>query len=125
MEFQILDPLFIELGKKEGFLNQEIIQSIAEGATLQEITNVPKHIKELFVTSFEVTPSMHIRIQAAFQEYTDNAVSKTINFPRDATKEEVKEAYLMAYQERCKGITIYRSGSKGDQVLTCGTKQVC
>jgi ribonucleoside-diphosphate reductase alpha chain len=125
MEFQILDPLFIELGEKEGFLNPEIIQSIAEGATLQEITNVPKHIKELFVTSFEVTPSMHIRIQAAFQEYTDNAVSKTINFPRDATKEEIKEAYLMAYQERCKGITIYRSGSKGDQVLTCGTKQVC
>jgi ribonucleoside-diphosphate reductase alpha chain len=125
MEFQILDPLFIELGEKEGFLNQEITQSIAEGATLQEITNVPKHIKELFVTSFDVTPSMHIRIQAAFQEYTDNAVSKTINFPRDATKEEIKEAYLMAYQERCKGITIYRNGSKGDQVLTCGTKQVC
>jgi ribonucleoside-diphosphate reductase alpha chain len=125
MEFQILDPLFIELGEKEGFLNQGLIQSIAEGTTLQEIPNVPEHLKELFVTSFEVPPSMHIKIQAAFQEYTDNAVSKTINFPRDATKEEVKEAFLMAYQERCKGITIYRSGSKGGQVLTCGTKQVC
>jgi ribonucleoside-diphosphate reductase alpha chain len=125
MEFQIIDPLFIELGEKEGFLNQELIQSINEGATLQELPNIPKHIKELFVTSFEIPPFRHIKIQSAFQEYTDNAVSKTINFPRDATKEEVEEAFLMAYQERCKGITIYRSGSKGGQVLTCGTKQVC
>jgi ribonucleoside-diphosphate reductase alpha chain len=125
MEFQIIDPLFIELGKEEGFFNRELIQSIAEGATLQELPNIPKHIKELFVTSFEISPLWHIKIQAAFQEYTDNAVSKTINFPRDATKEEIEEAFLMAYQERCKGITIYRSGSKGDQVLTCGTKQVC
>ncbi len=125
MEFQITDPLFIELGEKEGFLSQELIQSITEGASLQELPNVPKHIKELFVTTFEIPPAWHIKIQAAFQEYTDNAVSKTINFPRDATKEEVREAFLMVYQERCKGITIYRSGSKGGQVLTCGTKQVC
>jgi ribonucleoside-diphosphate reductase alpha chain len=125
MEFQITDPLFIELGEKEGFLSQELIQSITEGASLQELPNVPKHIKELFVTTFEIPPAWHIKIQAAFQEYTDNAVSKTINFPRDATKEEVREAFLMVYQERCKGITIYRSGSKGGQVLTCGTRQVC
>jgi ribonucleotide reductase alpha subunit len=73
----------------------------------------------------EIPPAWHIKIQAAFQEYTDNAVSKTINFPRTATKDEVKEAFLMAYQERCKGITIYRSGSKPSQVLACGTKQIC
>jgi len=125
MEFQITDPLFIELGEKEGFLSQELIQSITEGASLQELPKIPKHIKELFVTTFEIPPTWHIKIQAAFQEYTDNAVSKTINFPRDATKEEVREAFLMVYQERCKGITIYRSGSKGGQVLTCGTRQVC
>ncbi len=125
MEFQITDPLFIELGEKEGFFNQDLIQSINEGASLQELPRVPKHVKELFVTTFEIPPSWHIKIQATFQEYTDNAVSKTINFPRDATKEEVREAFLMAYQERCKGITIYRNGSKGGQVLTCGTKQVC
>ena len=125
MEFQIMDTLFIELGEKEGFLNQELIQSITEGAGLQELPHVPKYIKELFVTTFEISPIWHIKIQAAFQEYTDNAVSKTINFPRDATKEEVREAFLMAYQERCKGITIYRSGSKGGQILACGTKQVC
>jgi ribonucleoside-diphosphate reductase alpha chain len=125
LEFQTTDPLFVEVGEKEGFLNRELMQSITEGASLQELPQVPKHIKELFVTTFEIPPVWHIKIQAAFQEFTDNAVSKTINFPRHATKEEVKEAFLMAYQERCKGITIYRSGSKSNQVLSCGTKQVC
>ncbi len=125
MEFQIMDPLFIELGEKEGFLNQELIQSITDGASLQDLSQVPKDVKELFITTFEIPPVRHIKIQATFQEYTDNAVSKTINFPRDATKEEVREAFLLAYRERCKGITIYRSGSKGEQVLTCGTRQVC
>jgi len=125
MEFQITDPLFMELGEKEGFLSPEVMRLITEGASLQDISQVPEHIKELFVTSFEIPPVWHIKIQAAFQEYTDNAVSKTINFPRDASKEEVREAFLLAYRERCKGITIYRSGSKGGQVLACGTKQVC
>jgi ribonucleoside-diphosphate reductase alpha chain len=125
LEFQTTDPLFVEVGEKEGFLNRELMKSITEGASLQELPHVPKHIKELFVTAFEIPPVWHIKIQAVFQEFTDNAVSKTVNFPRHATKEEVKEAFLMAYQERCKGITIYRSGSKSDQVLSCGTKQVC
>jgi ribonucleoside-diphosphate reductase alpha chain len=125
MEFEIMDPLFLELGEKKGLMNPELIKAISEGASLQELPQIPREIKELFVTSFEIFPMWHIKIQAAFQEYTDNAVSKTINFPRDATKEEVREAFLMAYEERCKGITIYRSGSKPSQVLACGTKQVC
>jgi ribonucleoside-diphosphate reductase alpha chain len=125
MEFQIMDTLFIELGEKKGFVNPELIKALSEGASLQELSQVPKQLKELFITAFEIPPLWHIKIQSAFQEYTDNAVSKTINFPRTATKDEVKEAFLMAYQERCKGITIYRSGSKPSQVLACGTKQVC
>jgi ribonucleoside-diphosphate reductase alpha chain len=125
MEFQITDSLFLELGEREGFMSQALIQSLHEGASLKDLPQVPQPIKELFVTTFEISPLWHIKIQAAFQEYTDNAVSKTINFLRDATKEEVKEAYMMAYRERCKGITIYRSGSKAKQVLACGTKQVC
>jgi ribonucleoside-diphosphate reductase alpha chain len=125
MEFQMTDPLFIELGEKEGFLSQGLMKALSEGATLRDLPGVPQHIKELFVTAFEIPPIRHIQVQAAFQEYTDNAVSKTINFPRDATKDEVKEAFLTAYRERCKGITIYRSGSKPSQVLACGTKQVC
>jgi ribonucleoside-diphosphate reductase alpha chain len=125
MEFQITDPLFIEFGKKRGFLNPELIAALSEGTSLRELPQVPRDVRGLFVTAFEIPPASHIKIQAAFQDYTDNAVSKTINFPRDATKEEVREAFLMAYQERCKGITIYRSGSKPSQVLACGTKQVC
>ena len=125
MEFQITDPLFVELGEKEGFMSRGLIQSLAEGASLGDLPDVPQRMKELFVTTFEISPLWHIKIQAAFQEYTDNAVSKTINFPRDATREDVKEAFLMAYRERCKGITIYRSGSRSGQVLACGTKQVC
>jgi ribonucleoside-diphosphate reductase alpha chain len=125
MEFQITDPLFVERGEKEGFMSPGLIQSLAEGASLGDLPDVPQRVKELFVTTFEISPLWHIKIQAAFQEYTDNAVSKTINFPRDATREDVKEAFLMAYRERCKGITIYRSGSRSGQVLACGTKQVC
>jgi ribonucleoside-diphosphate reductase alpha chain len=125
MEFQITDPLFLELGEKEGFMSQALTQSLNDGASLKDLPQIPRHIQELFVTTFDISPVWHIKIQAAFQEYTDNAVSKTINFPRDATREDVKEAYLMAYKERCKGITIYRSGSKAKQVLACGTKQVC
>ena len=125
MEFQMTDPLFLELGEKEGFLSQGLMKALSEGAILRDLPDVPQTIKELFVTAFEIPPLWHIKIQAAFQEYTDNAVSKTINFPRDATKDEVREAFLTAYQERCKGITIYRSGSKPSQVLSCGTKQVC
>ncbi len=125
MEFQITDPLFVEFGEREGFLNPELNKSLLEGASLRELTQVPQYVKDLFVTTFEIPPVWHIKIQAAFQEYTDNAVSKTINFPRDSAKEEVREAFLMAYRERCKGITIYRSGSKTKQILGCGTKQVC
>jgi ribonucleoside-diphosphate reductase alpha chain len=125
MEFQVTDPLFIELGEQKGFLNPELLKALSEGASLQDLPQVPKEVTELFITTFEIPPVWHVKIQAVFQEYTDNAVSKTINFPRDATKEEVRKAFLMAYQERCKGITIYRSGSKPSQVLACGTKQVC
>ncbi len=125
MEFKMTDPLFLELGEKEGFLSQDSMKALSEGANLRELPNVPRSFNELFVTAFEISPVWHIKIQAAFQEYTDNAVSKTINFPKDATKDEVREAYLLAYREKCKGLTIYRSGSKTGQVLACGTKQVC
>lgn len=125
MEFHMTDPLFLELGEKEGLLSPGLMKALSEGAMLRDLPETPQTIKGLFVTAFEIPPAWHIKIQAAFQEYTDNAVSKTINFPRDATKDDVKDAFLMAYQERCKGITIYRSGSKPSQVLSCGAKEVC
>ncbi len=125
MELHIIDPIFLEIGKKMEFLNDNLIRDLSEGKSLSEILSIPEEVRKLFVTSFEISPYWHIKMQAAFQEYTDNAVSKTINFPRTATKEEVREAFLMAYRERCKGLTIYRSGSKEKQVLVCGTHQVC
>jgi ribonucleoside-diphosphate reductase alpha chain len=125
MEFEIVDSLFVEMGEREGFLTPELAQRLSSGASLKDQPEVPAKVKELFVTTFEISPVWHIKIQAAFQEYTDNAVSKTINFPREATKDDVKEAFLTAYRERCKGITIYRSGSRAKQVLACGTKQAC
>lgn len=125
LEFEIIDPLFIEFAEKEGLLKPDFIKCLSEGASIKDLPNVPSYIKELFKTTFEISPLWHIKIQAAFQEFTDNAVSKTINFPQNTTKDEVKEAFLLAYKERCKGLTIYRSGSKTGQILVCGTKQVC
>jgi ribonucleoside-diphosphate reductase alpha chain len=125
MEFEITDPLFLEWGEREGFLNEELTAALGGGTPLAELNGVPQTVKDLFITTFEIPPVWHVKMQAAFQEYTDNAVSKTINFSRDATREDVKEAFLMAYREKCKGITIYRSGSKPGQVLACETKQLC
>jgi ribonucleoside-diphosphate reductase alpha chain len=125
LEFEITDPLFVELAEKEGFMNPGVLAALSEGKGLRDIPQIPDRVRELFVTTFEIGPVWHVRTQAAFQAYTDNAVSKTINFPMEATREDVKEAYLLAYREGCKGITIYRSGSKSAQVLGCGTRQVC
>ena len=125
LEFQMTDPLFLEMGEREGFLTEHALQALQNGASLGDLPGVPQSVKDRFITAFEISPLQHVRIQAAFQEYTDNAVSKTINFSHEATQDEVKEAFLMAYREKCKGITIYRSGSKPGQVLACGTRQVC
>ena len=125
MAFEITDPLFLEWGEKEGLLKEELTAALREGTPLRELSGVPQAVKDLFITTFEIPPVWHVKMQAAFQGYTDNAVSKTINFSREATQEDIKEAFLMAYREKCKGITIYRSGSKPGQVLACETKQLC
>jgi ribonucleoside-diphosphate reductase alpha chain len=125
MEFQMMDPLFLEIAEEEGFMNERLVQKLKDGAELHELSEVPQSVRDLLTTSFEIPALWHVKIQAGFQEFTDNAVSKTINFSSEATREEVKEAFLMAYREKCKGITIYRSGSKAGQVLACGTRQVC
>ena len=86
---------------------------------------IPEEKRRLFLTAFAIPPRRHVEIQAAFQRHTDNAVSKTINFPSRATPQEVKEAFLLAYEMGCKGITVYRSGTREGQVITCGLGQVC
>ena len=119
-EFIEVNPCFEEIAKKEGFYSEELMRKLAEGTSLQEMDEVPDSIKQVFVTAHEITPEWHVRMQAAFQQHTHNAVSKTVNFPREATPEDVARVYMLAYEEGVKGITIYRDGSREGQVLTTG-----
>ena len=115
-----VNPLFEEFARERGFDSQEIMKEVARKGTLHDVEGIPEDVKRLFVTAHDITPEWHIKMQAAFQKYTDNAVSKTVNFPNEATVEDVAEAYLMAYKTGCKGITVYRDGSRDVQVLTLG-----
>ncbi|APG27090.1 ribonucleoside-diphosphate reductase, adenosylcobalamin-dependent [Syntrophotalea acetylenivorans] len=111
-------PLFEKIAKERGFYSAELMKDIAEHGTIQDFDQIPADVRRIFVTAHDITPEDHIRMQAAFQKHTDNAVSKTVNFPHDATRDQVAEVYLMAYQQGCKGVTIYRDGSRDMQVLS-------
>jgi ribonucleoside-diphosphate reductase alpha chain len=121
--FVEVNPYFEEAARKGGFYSEELMKKLAEGAHLGDIKGVPDKIKRVFVTAHEITPEWHEKMQAAFQRSTDNAVSKTINFPHEATREDVRQAYMLAYEEGLKGITIYRDRSRDSQVLTTGKKE--
>lgn len=112
-----VNPLFVEVAKKRGFYSDNLISEIIEHNGSIQGLDVPADVKRIFVTAHDIAPKWHVDMQAAFQKYTDNAVSKTINLPHDATIEDVKEAYLRAYEKGCKGITVYRDGSRGNQPL--------
>ncbi|MEE9612847.1 MAG: vitamin B12-dependent ribonucleotide reductase, partial [Desulfatiglandales bacterium] len=114
--------IFREISQQRGCYSEELMKEIAEKGTIQEIEGIPEDMKRLFVTAHDINPEWHIRLQGAFQKYTDNAVSKTINFPHSATREDVREAYLLAYHLGCKGLTIYRDGSRDQQVLNIQRK---
>ncbi len=113
-------PIFEQVAREQGFYSPELMKEIAARGTLHDIEEIPDEIRELFATAHDITPEWHIRIQAAFQEYTDNAVSKTVNFPNEATIDDVEHVYRLAYELGCKGVTIYRDGSRDEQVLTTG-----
>ncbi|MEM2965052.1 MAG: vitamin B12-dependent ribonucleotide reductase [Candidatus Bathyarchaeia archaeon] len=116
-----VNPLFEEIAKKEGFYSEDLMMNIAKKGSVQDFVEIPESVRRTFVTALDISPEWHIRIQAAFQKYTDNAVSKTINFPHDATVDQVRKAFLLAYELGCKGITVYRYGSKREQVLYIGS----
>lgn len=117
------DPLFEEVAKDRGFYSRELMQKIAETGSLHGIEGIPEDVKRVFVTAHDITPEWHVKMQGAFQKSVHNAVSKTINFPHTATQDDVRKAYMLAYDLNCKGITVYRDGSREEQVLNIGTKK--
>jgi len=115
-----VNPFFEALAKREGFYSEELTRKIAQGGHIQNFQEVPEKVRNLFVTAHDISPEDHIRMQAAFQKYTDNAVSKTVNFPQGASVDDVAKVYQMAYELGCKGVTIYRDRSRAKQVLYRG-----
>jgi ribonucleoside-diphosphate reductase alpha chain len=115
-----VDEVFEEKARELGIYSEELIRKIAQVGTLRDIPEAPKELRRIFVTALEIDPEWHTKMQAAFQEFTDNATSKTVNLSYNATPEDVRKIYLLAYNLKCKGITIYRYGSKGEQVLYIG-----
>ncbi|TRO46660.1 vitamin B12-dependent ribonucleotide reductase [Candidatus Bathyarchaeota archaeon] len=115
-----IQPTFEKLSRNLGFYSKDLMHKIAKTGSIQEIGEVPEDVRSVFVTSLDISPEWHVRMQAAFQKYVHNAVSKTVNLPFEATVEDVKQVYLLAYKLKCKGITVYRYGSKKEQVLYVG-----
>ncbi|MDD5730770.1 MAG: adenosylcobalamin-dependent ribonucleoside-diphosphate reductase [Candidatus Omnitrophica bacterium] len=113
-----INPRFEETAAKRGIYNKELMSVIANYGSLKSVKGVPRDIKKIFVTAFDVSAYSHLSIQAAFQKYCDNSVSKTINLAQEATSEDVKKIYYLAHELKCKGITVYRYGSKAKQVLS-------
>ena len=115
-----VNPHFEKVAKERGFWNRELMEKIAEKGSIKEFDEIPDDVKAVFVTAHDITPKEHVIMQAAFQKYVDNAVSKTVNFPHDATPQDVEEVYRLAYKLGCKGVTVYRDGSREEQVLSTG-----
>ena len=118
-----VDANFERVAREDDFYSDELMEYLADGGSIQERDDVPEWVKEVFVTAADISPQDHVRMQAAFQQSVDAAISKTINCPNSATKEDVRTAYLLAWELGCKGITVYRSGSRDAEVLTSGSAE--
>lgn len=116
-----IQPTFEHIARERGFYSRELMLEVAKTGSIQKMEKVPQDLRRIFVTSLDIDPEWHVQMQAAFQKHVDNAVSKTVNLPPDATVEDVKGVYMMAYKLKCKGITVYRYGSKKEQVLYVGS----
>lgn len=120
-ELPEVNPLFEKVARERGFYSTELMRQIADHGTIHNIKSIPEDIRRVFVTAHDIEPEWHVRIQSAFQKYTDNAVSKTVNFSISATRDDVSDVYMMSYKMGCKGVTIYRDGSRESQVLNIGS----
>ncbi len=117
--------LFEDVARTRGFYGSDLMLEVAQKGSVRDIAAVPEDVRRLFVTAFDIAPEWHVRMQAAFQKHTDNGVSKTVNLPRAATQTDVRDVFLLAHRLHCKGITIYRYGSKPEQVLTMERETAC
>ena len=116
-----VDKNFEAIARERNFYSKDLLEFLSEGGSLQNRNDVPVDVKEIFKTAPDISPENHVRMQAAFQKSVDAGISKTINFPNSATEEDVSNAYLLAWDLSCKGITVYRAGSREKEVLTSGT----
>ncbi|HOD93002.1 MAG TPA: vitamin B12-dependent ribonucleotide reductase [Clostridia bacterium] len=122
-EMTEVNPVFEAIAKERGFYSEELMRDIAKKGTIRNLSVIPEDVKEVFVTSHDIDPSWHVRMQAVFQEHVDNAVSKTVNLRNEATLDDVKAVFMQAYAMGCKGVTLYRDGSRDSQVLSVPKQQ--
>ena len=120
-ELVYTNKVFEKIAKERMFHTPELMKKIAQAGTIQGFDEIPEDVKKVFVCAQDITPEWHIRMQAAFQKHTDNGISKTVNFPNNATIDDVEQVYILAYQLNCKGVTIYRDGCRENQVLNIGS----
>ncbi len=120
-----LHPEFLRQVRAAGLYSRRFLDRVSANESVQALSEIPLDLRRLFVTAHDVTPEHHVRMQAVFQKYSDSGVSKTINLPATATKADVASAFLLAYRLGCKGITVFRTGSREKQVLSCANVQYC
>ncbi len=115
-----VNPYFEKVAKERGFWSRDLMERIADAGSLHSFDEIPDDVKAIFTTAHDISPMEHVAMQAAFQKHVDNAVSKTVNFPHDASPKDVEDVYMFAYKLGCKGVTVYRDGSREEQVLSTG-----
>ena len=125
MTLSSLHPAFVQHADRHGLALSSLQRDLEQSPSIQHLTQLPDSLRQLFVTAHDVSPSHHVRMQAAFQRHSDSGVSKTINLPPSATPRDVAEAFRLAHHLGCKGLTVFRSGSRGDQVLSCSHTRSC
>ncbi|MDF0645921.1 MAG: adenosylcobalamin-dependent ribonucleoside-diphosphate reductase [Nitrospira sp.] len=120
-----LHPAFRRMARAAGLDMDRLVPRLSEEPSIRHYSTIPSHLRRLFVTAHDIDPAHHVRMQAIFQHYSDSGVSKTINLPATATQAQVADAFLLAYRLGCKGLTVFRTGSRAEQVLSCAVSQTC